>query len=101
MNKPLSERITPGKWERAKHGITPGNTSIEVQTETGLPVAIMSYCGSADANAELIAQAPTLLTQRNALLAACREAIKALELGQSGTRILRQAIASAEKDGAL
>lgn len=51
---------TPGPWEFAHHGTTPQNTSVEVQTENGLPVAVMSYCGSAEANARLIAAAPDL-----------------------------------------
>ena len=62
--------FTPGPWETAEHGKKPGNTSVEVQTENGLPVAIMSFCGSAPANAALIAAAPDLL---NALESALSE----------------------------
>lgn len=65
--KPNTAKHTPGPWEVARHGTTPGNTSIEVQTETGLPVAVMSYCGRAEENAELIASAPALLAERDAL----------------------------------
>lgn len=60
---------TPGKWEVAHHGTTPGNTSVEVQTTTGLPIAVMSYCGRAEENAALIASAPNLLLERDALRA--------------------------------
>ena len=70
MNAPQPKHAhTPGPWEVAHHGTTPGNTSVEVQTETGLPVAVMSYCGSANANASLIARAPDLLAERDALAA--------------------------------
>lgn len=85
---------TPGPWEVAHHGTMPGNTSIEVQTETGLPVAVMSYCGSAEANAALIASAPDLLAERDALKAqverlraACQFALDRLPSASYGPHV--------------
>lgn len=69
---------TPGPWEVAHHGTTPGNASVEVQTKSALPVAVMCYCGRAEENARLIAAAPTLLAERDSLRAQLDAATDAL-----------------------
>ncbi|MGV1047706.1 MAG: hypothetical protein ACOYD4_04155 [Solirubrobacterales bacterium] len=74
-----ADDITPGKWEVAHHGTTPGNTSVEVQTTTGLPVAVMSHCGRAEQNANAVAALPELLQR-------AREFQSYLELKLEGFR---------------
>lgn len=76
---------TPGKWEVATHGTTPGNTSIEVQTESGLPIAVMAYTGRAEENARLIAAAPALLAALERVSAILAKSENPIPEGDDGT----------------
>ncbi len=107
MNKPLSERITQGPWIVDLPNSSNGQLAIKTADKTnnvaivfGLPMGEVGM-----ANAELIALAPTLLAQCDALLAACKAALLRLDHhdAQSAPEAiqLRQAIAGAKKDGAL
>ncbi len=120
--KPLSERITQGPW-KVLHTPTRKETFWAVATTNDAPVqAVIALVDGvsfahkecpdrAQANAELIALAPTLLAQRNALLAACKAIVSKSYLRdgphedcQVHPALIdqaRQAIASVEKDGAL
>lgn len=48
---------TPLPWKVARHGTTLANTSIEVEAENGMTVAVASYCGRAGENAYFIVKA--------------------------------------------
>ncbi len=79
--KPLSERITQGPWIVDLPNSSNGQLAIKTADKTnnvaivfGLPMGEVGM-----ANAQLIAQAPTLLAQRNALLAACGECVQLLD----------------------